>query len=194
MSSRPEQRDPSTRPRMTNFYMKKLIIIGTLHGGLTPSEELIAEIERHRPDRVLVEIAKDDIKNVTLAKYPPEMIAAYEWARAKGIDVHGYDTGLSTFRDGAGEAENNALIKKQDERLGSLTWKDLNRKEHDTLLNVDELDKVVDHNKEAEREQAMLVNINRLILAEGTTVIITGTGHLPLFEKNLKEALFPLRK
>lgn len=43
--------------------MLKIIIIGTLHAGLTPVKELEGEFIEYKPDQILVEIAANDIKN-----------------------------------------------------------------------------------------------------------------------------------
>ena len=40
---------------------RKIIVIGTLHAGITPNNELKAVIESFKPDQLLVEIANDDI-------------------------------------------------------------------------------------------------------------------------------------
>ena len=41
--------------------MRKIIIIGTLHVGLTPDNELKEVLEEYNPDQILVEIDEKDL-------------------------------------------------------------------------------------------------------------------------------------
>lgn len=50
--------------------MRKVIIIGTLHLGSTPHKELEKILKRIRPNRLLVEIAQEDIENNAIENYP----------------------------------------------------------------------------------------------------------------------------
>jgi len=39
--------------------MKQVILIGTVHLGLTPIAELVDEVQSHKPDRILIEVDQD---------------------------------------------------------------------------------------------------------------------------------------
>jgi len=78
------------------------------------------------------------------------------------------------------------LIKK-------LSWKDFNKIENEKLLDVDGFDELINQDKERARENEMLKNIEANIIESGTIVVITGTGHLNFFERNIKDAIFPFR-
>jgi pheromone shutdown protein TraB len=173
--------------------MLKVIIIGTLHAGLTPSKELETEFTKYNPNQILVEIAESDIKNKNISKYPPEMIFTYNWARKNKIKVKGFDSRISIFKKGIKKADNLELIKKQKKIIKNYSWKAFNKKENDKLLNIDDLSKIIDLEKEKIRRSKMLSNIKKFMITEGVVMIITGSGHLNFFEKYFKKAIFPFR-
>jgi len=84
------------------------------------------------------------------------------------------------------------FIGDQKKAMKNLTWKDMNKKNNLMLLDVSSEEKLIDKKKEIKREQEMLKNIKKK-LGTGNTLIITGCGHLNFFERNLKNAIFPLR-
>lgn len=172
--------------------MRKIIVIGTLHAGITPNQGLEEALKDHHPDQILVEIAQDDIDNNKIETYPPEMIFAYQWALKNNIKVNGFDSKINTLKKGMGEEDNQKAIEKQTEIMQGFTWKDMNKPENNKKLDIKEAKILVDHNKENKRNREMLQNINNLMLNEGVIVILTGCGHLDFFEKNL-QALFPYR-
>jgi pheromone shutdown protein TraB len=173
--------------------MLKIIIIGTLHVGLTPNKELEAEFKKYNPNQILVEIAESDIKNKNISKYPPEMIFTYKWAKRNNIKVCGFDTKINIFKKGIKEADNLELIKKQKKLIKNYSWKAFNKKESDKLLDVDDLNKIIDLEKEKVRNSKMLSNIKKFMIIKGVVMIITGSGHLNFFEKHFKKAIFPFR-
>lgn len=172
---------------------KKIIVIGTLHAGITPNNELKEVIERLKPDQLLIEIANDDIAENNLSSYPPEMIFALEWAKINNIKVVGFDSKINVFREGVMPKDNQAMIEKQKKIIKKISWKDFNKIENEKLLDVDGLDELIDHDKERARENEMLKNIEANIIERGTIVLITGTAHLNFFERNIKDAIFPFR-
>lgn len=172
--------------------MKKIIIIGTLH-GMTPESELEELFNKYKPEQILVEIAEADLEKDKIKSYPREMVFAYKWAKKNGIPTAGFDSGINSLRDGATEKDNQKLIEVETELLEGLTWKDMNRRENDTLLDTDFYFQVVDPNKERKREEEMLKNIQNLSIEDKIVMIITGAGHLKFFEKNIPAAIFPLR-
>lgn len=171
--------------------MKKIIIIGTLHAGITPNEELGLVFEKYKPDQILVEMLNDDIANNNIDDYPPEMVFALSWAKMNDIDVAGFDSDIDVFQDGVADTDNQKLIDQQ-KKLITKSWTEYNRAENLKLLDIENMN-IVDDNKEQEREAEMLNNINAVIADNGTILIVTGCGHLDFFEKNIDKALFPFR-
>ncbi|MBU0530931.1 hypothetical protein KJ910_00325 [Patescibacteria group bacterium] len=165
--------------------MKKIIILGTLHAGLTPNEDLVAELKRIKPDQLLVEIADEDLQSGQIESYPSEMIAAYQWAQEQGLPVAGFDAKINVFRSGMTEADNDRVIELQKVQLGDLTWKDLNEPENFNRLNIPEYEKLVDPDQERRRWQAMVENIKNVIADEGTILILTGCGNLKFLRQEL---------
>jgi pheromone shutdown protein TraB len=172
---------------------RKIIIIGTLHAGITPANELEEAIKSFSPDQVMVEIIDGDIEKNNLELYPPEMIFALKWAKNNNVKVFGFDSRINVFKNGITPKDNEAVIAKQKELIKNLSWKEFNKIENEKLLDVEELDDLVDKKKEDERESEMLKNIQNNIIENGTVVIITGIAHLDFFEKNIKDAILPFR-
>lgn len=172
--------------------MKRIIVIGTLHAGLTPNLELEQVLEKYKPNQLLVEIDQEDIDAGNISLYPPEMIFAYSWAISKSIKVYGFDCKMNIFSEEKNQTDNQVVIMDQKRVMGKLTWKDMNKKDNLKILNVPLEDGLIDQNKEKEREIKMLENIRSLNL-NGTVVVLTGCKHLKLFEENLNEAIFPFR-
>jgi len=179
--------------------MRKIIFIGTLHGGITSKHELKELLERYSPNQVLVEVTEEDLDMNKLESYPEEMQFAVGWARDNRIKVNGFDSSIEVTKGGFTDEDNKKLMKNQIELLSEKNrdWKDLNKPENLEMLDNDartSLEPFVDFEKELEREHEMLFNINKKAIKEGVIVVITGAGHLNFFEKNFSDAEFPLRK
>jgi len=97
----------------TKNNMTNIIIISTLHAGITPNNELEEIFKKYKPDQILVEISQEDIEKNNLNSYPPEMIFTYQWAKSNGIKVAGFDSKINVFKDGVTSADNQELIQKQ---------------------------------------------------------------------------------
>ncbi len=173
--------------------MKRIIVIGTLHAGLTPNSELEQVLEKHKPDQLLLEISQEDIEFENVDSYPPEMVFAYKWAIHNAIKVYGFDCKMNVFSEGVNQADNQTVIADQKKVMGKLTWKDMNKEDNLRILDVPSENKLIDQDKEKKREIKMLENIKKLDLY-GTVIILTGCKHLKLFEENLNGAIFPLRQ
>jgi hypothetical protein len=173
--------------------MPKIIIVGTLHGGITPNNELKEVLEELNPDQLLVEMKNKGLIDNKTEEYPSEMIFVYNWAKENNIKVFGFDSDIDTFREGVTQEDNQAIIEKQDRAMGNLSWKDFNIEENNKLLDVEGIENLINPEKEKMREMEMLKNIQNNIIKNGTVVIITGAGHLNFFEKNIKDAVFPFR-
>ena len=174
--------------------MNQIYIIGTLHAGWTPESELQEELEKIKPDQLLVEICDSDLQDNKIENYPSEMVFAYQWAKQNQVPVVGYDSKIEVFRDGVGDEDNQIVIEEQKKRLGHITWQEANKPENRALFKSEGYEKLVDPEKDKLREQEMLANIKEVMNNSGRIVILTGCGHLDFFETNFPEAEFPLNK
>ena len=172
--------------------MRKIIIIGTLHLGLTPNKELREVLDEIKPDQLLVEINERDIKNNNFKKYIPEMVFAYRRAKKKKISVSGFDSSINVLSQGMTEKDKKRIIQKQKRLAKGHNWKDLNKEKYLKLLRGSE-EGLIDWKKEQKREEKMLQNIKKAMQPNGKIVIVTGCGHLSFFEKSIKDAVFPFR-
>jgi len=173
--------------------MKKIIIIGTLHAGLTPKNELKEVLEKYNPNQLLIEIAEEDIKNREFYSYPLEMVFAYDWANKNKVKVNGFDLKIDVLRKGMKEEDNQKVIEEQKKLMNNFSWKDMNKAENLKKLDTDSAKNLVDSKKEEKREFEMLKNIKNSMIDNGKILIITGCGHLDFFEKHIINAVFPFR-
>lgn len=173
--------------------MRKIIIIGTLHVGLTPKNELQELLDRFKPDQLLVELSNDDIINDKIGLYSDEMLFAYDWAKDNDVLVNGFDANISVLSAAKNEEDNNEVIEEQKKIIEKYSWKDFNKTSYLKLLNTEKEARLIDRKKWDLREEKMLENILENIIPEGMVLIVTGSGHIPFFEKNIKDAIFPLK-
>ena len=173
--------------------MRKIIIIGTLHAGLTPENELKEVLEKYNPNQLLIEIAEEDIKNREFYSYPLEMVFAYDWANKNKVKVNGFDLKIDVLRKGMKEEDNQKVIEEQKKLMNNFSWKDMNKAENLKKLDTDSAKNLVDSKKEEKREFEMLKNIKNSMIDNGKILIITGCGHLDFFEKHIINAVFPFR-
>lgn len=173
--------------------MKKIVIIGTVHGDFTPEDELKEVLEEYNPDQLFVEIAAEDIKDGKLAHYPSEMLFAYEWARKNKVRVDGFDSKINGPEEGREKEGEQKLIEEQRKLLNKFSWKEMNKPENLRKFYDSFPKNLVDPKKEEKREFEMLKNIRNHMIKNGRVLIITGCAHLDFFEKNFENAEFPLR-
>ena len=174
--------------------MKKIIIIGTLHGGWTPKNELEEVLKSLNPDKVLVELSREELLRSREDSIRDEMFVAYDWATENGKQVDVFDIENNTLKEGVTgkEPEFAELQIKAQELLKQYSWKDLNKVEPWNNSEVTHLDnalmeKYFDAEKNKERDFILLQNIkNKLI--DGVNVIFTGMAHLTFFKEQLPEA------
>jgi len=176
--------------------MQKIIVIGTVHGGFTPDEELKEVFEEYSPKQLFVEVAEEHVKKNKLKDYPPEMIFTLRWAKENKLQVNCFDIVGSVLKKGVTKKEIKDLIEESSElvKKSKLTWKDMNKEKNLKLLDTPNYLKISDRKKEKVRELKMLVNIKKAMLKSGTILIVTGVGHLKFFEMHFKNAKFPFRK
>ncbi len=173
--------------------MGRIIIIGTLHAGMTSEKELKVILEKYNPYQILVEISQKDINNGAIDSYPSEMIFAYRWAKNRGKKINGFDAKINTLKAEMTEEDNQKVIEEQKKIMENFSWKDMNKPENLQMLDTDSEKNLIDLDKEIKRESEMLRNIRNVIVKKGIVLILTGCGHLDFFEKNIKDAIFPFR-
>lgn len=174
----------------------QIFVIGTLHLGLTPLDELKEVLEDISPDQILIELPR----GTHGVGGPDEMVYAKQWARDNGINVDFFDADISVLKDSILEnnAEYKELIKRQVQLLQGISWKDANKKATFTegeLAKIDKelMTKVFDVEKWNRREDEMLKNVVELMQKDGVVAILTGAGHLDFFENSPLETKLPLR-
>ena len=172
--------------------MKKIYFIGTLHGR-TPKNDLESMLNKLNPDQLILEIQQTDIENKNLNSYPDEMVFGHNWAEKNNVSIYGMDTAFSEIADDKDEEDNQKVIALQDKIITNHDWKDFNKEEYLKLLEIPEEKELIDEEKSNLREQEMLKNMLSNAILKGTIVVLTGAGHLAFFEKELPEAIFPLR-
>ena len=171
----------------------KMVVIGTLHGGVTPFEELEELFEQYRPTQLFIEMVQKDVEKGRIKKYHEEMQRAYRWAKDHNVNMCAFDAAITPTKKALSKKENDQLIEACKKRIRGLTWKDLNREEYDHVFDRI-LKGYIDKKKDAQRNRGMVENIRKQLAPTGTAIILTGSGHLPFFEKALKGAVFPLRR
>lgn len=179
--------------------MRKIYLIGTLHAGYTPNDELKEVLEEIRPNQVLVELPNEAREELSERKiYPTEMVFAYDWAIENNINTGKFDVSEehSYFNKGRGpeDPEYVKYLKDLEETLKKYSWKEFNNPELNESLEHPMEDVLFDKEQANIREQAMLRNILDIIDDEGVVVIITGAAHLKYFKENLPESILPLMK
>lgn len=180
--------------------MNRTIIVGTLHLGLTRKNDLLKLLEEIRPDQLLVELPEEKSARERAARFSDEMNFAAMWAGTKGIPVAYFDTEESVLKDGISDedATYHELVRRQVEEIKAFSWQELNKKEpwrEGRLASAQQAfwRECIDPHKWEHREEEMLKNIQRLKQAHGTVLILTGSGHLDFFERELPEAELPFR-
>jgi pheromone shutdown protein TraB len=171
--------------------MLELIFIGTLHCGFTNKKELRRIIYELNPDLLLVEITEQDTQRNNLSDYPEEMIFALNFAKQKNISCKGFDSEIDVLKKGIKNEDEQKVIKSQERIIHKYSWKDFNKSNLSKELSA-LADKIIDLDKWNKREEEMKLNIERLIPLKGTVLILTGSGHIPFFKTNFKDAKFPL--
>ena len=177
--------------------MRKIYIIGTLHNMLPKhQEELESLLEELNPVQILVEIVRKDLETKNIRKYPKEMMFAYKWGIKHGKKTDGFDVPLDVVKKSITKRELKRVEKEAISVIDKygLTWKDFNKSKYEHIKEIDRLEnKIIDRPKDKLRQRKMLENIHKMMIEDGSILILTGAGHLSFFERNLKGAIFPLR-
>lgn len=177
--------------------MRKVFIIGTLHLGFTPKDELREVLEELRLTQLFVELPPEDSEKREVAeKHSDEMAFAYRWAKENNVLVVSYDIGGGNLeKEGAEEDKEYIQLSKEElEEAKKISWRERNKKNAYKGSAWEKIkEKFIDQKKWDAREKQMLENIRQNLADEGTVVILTGAGHLDFFEENLSEAEFLFR-
>jgi uncharacterized protein (UPF0335 family) len=173
--------------------MSNLIFIGTLHGGLTPEQELIKIVEGFQPSILLVEINQEDVENKNTKEYPEEMQAILQWGEHRQIEIHGFDSNIDPLQKNISESDLKRLDEEQQEILDEHNWEEFNKETKSEALKTTSWHKVINLRRWDEREQEMYQNIVRITSdSAGIIVVVTGSGHLSFFKSKFSSAQFPL--
>lgn len=174
--------------------MKEVIIIGTLHGGFTPKEELKELLSSINPDKVLVELSPEELARPVVKSTRDDMFTAYDWATGNNKQVAVFDIENDTLKEGVtGEEPEFAEFGSAIEGLlKEYSWKELNREEpwkSSDVLGLENklMEKYFNIEKNQERDFTMFQNIKDNLI-EGKNVVLTGTGHLTFFKEQMPEA------
>jgi len=172
--------------------MRKLIILGTIHGRIS-RKEIERILNNLNPDQILIEMINKDVKSKNFKEYPTEMKFAYGWAKDHNKKVYGFDDGTFPYKNKTMLTEkDHERIEKLNSYLKGKDWKELNKakyfKEFWRVLGEDPIPK-----GQRPRQKNMLKNIKKFGVREGKIVIFTGVSHLDFFEKNLPGAKFPFK-
>lgn len=179
----------------------RTVVIGTLHLGLTRRNDLRKILEELKPAQLLVELPEEPTARLRASQHSDEMAFAAMWAETKSIPVGFFDVNEGgILKDGVSENDSDfkRLVDEQVAELKAFPWQDLNRRDVWEKGRLGEVERELysqyfDAEKWEVRERKMLENIKRLTGKEGTTVILTGAGHLVFFQKELPNAEFPYR-
>lgn len=178
--------------------MREIYVIGTLHAGYTPNDELRELLEDIEPNQVLVELPDEPIEELKDREvYPSEMIFAYNWGKEKGLQVGRFDveSDYSYFNEGRSpdDQEYKDYLEYQESIIKEHSWKDFNKERYNKLLDHPLRDVLFDKQQAEKREAEMLENIKKAMISNGKIVVTTGAGHLNYLQEHLPEAVFPLR-
>ncbi len=159
------------------------------------NKEMESIIRKTNPDQILVEIARKDLKSKRIRKYPKEMQFAYKWAKAHKKKSGGFDFDIDITKKNLSKAQQKIIVGKMFKLAKNIDWKDFNKRKYKYQKEQDMLlDNIIDHKKHKLRQRKMLSNIRKMMIKNGTILILTGASHLNFFEKHLKNAEFPFRR
>lgn len=181
--------------------MKQIILIGTLHLGLTPKKDLIAEISKHKPDKLLIELTEEEVVAGANESNRDEMFVALNYAVANHISYELYDVDFSTLLSGITGSEPD-FVELHEEiekciRGKGLDWKQTNQPGSIIDVEINKIDRKIvdrffDKDKIKKRNQLLAKNIEGNLI-EGNNVVVTGSGHIDHLLRDLPGSIAPLR-
>ncbi len=176
--------------------MQSIFVIGTVHTMMPEHQQELENLLRViNPDQILVEISQEDVQKENFKEYPQEMVYAYYWAKNQGKRVNGFDTSVDIIDETVSEDMKRQLGREAGHLIAIVNWKDLNKTNTEIYRRLSLFtERMVDKEKHKQRQETMLENIQKHMISRGKILILTGSFHLPFFQKNLKNALFPLSR
>lgn len=179
--------------------MKKVILLGTVHGDFTPRKELIKEVEKHKPDQLFIELTQQEVSNGKEESIRKEMFYVLEYAIENKIPYILFDIDESCFKD---EISENEIEQASDwgeilEYFNKFSWQELNNRAPNEIKKIKELkeediDKYFDRAKIKSRESKIEKNIITELI-DGTNVVVTGNAHLTHMLSGIPNSFAPLR-
>lgn len=176
--------------------MQMVLIIGTVHTMMPEHQQELENLLRViNPDQILVEISPEDVQKENFKDYPKEMLFAYSWGKQFGKKVNGFDASLDIENATVSEEMKRQLGYEAGHLVAIINWKELNKTDTEIYRRLSLLtDRIIDKEKHAQRQEKMLENIEKQMIPRGKILILTGSFHLPFFQKRMKNALFPLSR
>ena len=150
--------------------MRNIFLLGTVPCMMPEKAlELKLLLEIMNPDQIFVEIADNDLHN-----------------------GHGFISDCNLLLE---ENRNKILIEEFSHLIAGNNWKVFNKIDSEIYENFYNLcSMMIDIKKVEEKQNKMLVNIEKKIIPNGKILIVTESLNLKFFEKNLKNAVIPLRR
>lgn len=176
--------------------MQMILIIGTVHTMMPEHQQELENLLRViNPDQILVEISPEDVQKENFKDYPKEMLFAYSWGKQFGKKVNGFDASLDIENATVSEEMKRQLGYEAGHLVAIINWKELNKTDTEIYRRLSLLtDRIIDKEKHGQRQEKMLENIEKQMIPRGKILILTGSFHLPFFQKRMKNALFPLSR
>ncbi len=176
--------------------MQTILVIGTVHSMMPEHQQELENLFRVlNPDQILIEISPEDVQRENFKDYPQEMTYAYYWAKIQGKRVNGFDASMDILDIAVSDDMKRQLESEAGHLIAIVNWKYLNKTETEIYRRLSLLtERMIDKEKNRQRQETMLQNIQKQLIPRGKILILTGSFHLPFFQKNLKNALFPLSR
>jgi len=171
---------------------KQILVYGTVH-NMIPTKELNAILDKNQPDLILVDEYQDNIKMNRLNQSPQEVKDAIAWANANYVNIFGFGLRRTVVKKPLPSKKQLAEVAAAQKKiLKGKSWKDANKREL-ASLEAKAAEPVIDQKALAQNRKQMLARINEYLPTGNKVVIFVGAAHLEFFQKNLPDAVFPLR-
>ena len=174
--------------------MRNIFLLGTVPCMMPEKAlELKLLLEIMNPDQIFVEITDNDLHNYE-NYMTDEMLFITEWAKQnnKKIVGHGFISDCNLLLE---ENRKKILIEEFSHLIAGNNWKVFNKIDSEIYENFYNLcSMMIDIKKVEEKQNKMLVNIEKKIIPNGKILIVTESLNLKFFEQNLKNAVIPLRR
>ncbi len=176
--------------------MRTIYVIGTVSCMMPQKEmELKLLLQVVDPDQIFVQIDPEDMRLGNTQYSAKEMLFVYNWGMQKQKKVLCFDKRMDVSSAFLDDKKRNEIKTEMAHLFAGTNWKEFNKFNSEIYKKFDRLKCLLaDENKERERHYAMIANIEKDLISKGKVLILVNIGHLPYFETNIKEALFPLRR